>query len=81
MWLQQELTVIPAVLKLWPGIRAGKYCMNDSGASLEWAWESSEEAGWRGLARPQSWRLTLGGPAMADTKTYTVGATCARLIQ
>lgn len=53
--------------------------MSDRGASLDWAWESSEEVGWRGLARPLSWRVTLGGLTLGDTKSYTVGANIARL--
>lgn len=44
---------------------AGSHCVADSGATLDAAVESREEAGLAGLFRPEAWSLKLTSPALA----------------
>ncbi len=48
--------------------------MSEGGITVEGAWDSGEDAGWCGLARPLTWRLEVAGPALGDAKTFVVGA-------
>lgn len=55
-------------------VAAGTCCLSASGAAVDGAWESSADAGWRGLGRPSAWRLALSGPAFGESKSLSVGA-------
>lgn len=52
-----------------PDVCAGSHCVADNGARVEAVCEAREEAGLRGLLRPEAWSLQLSSPALAGASS------------